>query len=87
MPYLGILLFGSSLIYGFTSTTNFEILNLLLSYNLFNGNELSIGISMGLILITIGFLFKISAAPFHMWAPECLSRCTNDSNCFFCSSS
>jgi len=66
----GIFLFGCSLIYGFTGSTSFEILNILLSYNTFTTNEISIGINLGIILIAVGFLFKIAAAPFHMWAPD-----------------
>jgi NADH-quinone oxidoreductase subunit N len=66
----GLFLFGCSLIYGFTGSTNFEILNILLYCNLFNIDHESIGILIGMILVSVGFLFKIAAAPFHMWAPD-----------------
>lgn len=61
----GLLLFGSSLIYGFTGTTNFTDLQLLftdqtISINVYNG------LLLGLIFITISILFKIGAVPFHM---------------------
>jgi len=61
----GLLLFGCSLIYGFTGTTNFSELNLLfldndIPVNIYNG------ILLGNIFITIGILFKLGTAPFHM---------------------
>ena len=72
----GILLFGSSIIYGFTGTTNFGNLA-----QLFNGfintytepfTNLGSqhGVLIGILFVSIGFLFKLSAAPFHMWAPD-----------------
>jgi proton-translocating NADH-quinone oxidoreductase chain N len=65
----GFLLFGCSLIYGFTGTTNYEQLSLLLvgsNYNYLNTN----GILVGIIFIIIAFFFKLSAAPFHLWSPD-----------------
>jgi len=59
----GILLYGCSLIYGFTGSTNFEII----SENL---NEANIGAVFGIVFIIVGLSFKISAVPFHMWAPD-----------------
>lgn len=61
----GILLLGSSLIYGFTGTTNFSDLQLLffneeISDNIFNG------LLLGVVFVTIGILFKLGVAPFHM---------------------
>lgn len=65
----GLLLFGCSLIYGFTGTTNFYDL-----YLLFINKELPEdmfkGILLGSTFLTIGFLFKVGAAPFHMWVPD-----------------
>lgn len=65
----GLLLFGCSLIYGFSGTTNFYDLKLLLL-----GSELPLsiflGIVVGSIFIIIGILFKLGAAPFHMWLPD-----------------
>jgi NADH:ubiquinone oxidoreductase subunit 2 (subunit N) len=61
----GILLFGSSLIYGFTGTTNFYDLQLLFRNNDIPVDLLS-GILLGSIFITVGILFKLGAAPFHM---------------------
>ena len=59
----GLLLYGSSLIYGFTSSTNFEVI----SNNL---NSLNEGSIFGIVFILVGLAFKISAVPFHMWAPD-----------------
>jgi NADH-quinone oxidoreductase subunit N len=59
----GLLLYGSSLIYGFTGSTNFEVI----SNNL---NSLNEGSVFGIVFILVGLAFKISAVPFHMWAPD-----------------
>ena len=59
----GLLLYGCSLIYGFTGSTNFEII----SNNL---NDKNFGAIFGIVFIIIGLAFKISAAPFHMWTPD-----------------
>ena len=59
----GLLLYGCSLIYGFSGSTNFEII----SQNL---NQLNVGSVFGIVFILVGLSFKVSAAPFHMWAPD-----------------
>ena len=59
----GLLLYGSSLIYGFSGSTNFEII----SNNL---TKLNTGAVFGLVFIIVGLSFKISAVPFHMWTPD-----------------
>jgi proton-translocating NADH-quinone oxidoreductase chain N len=64
----GILLLGCSLIYGFVGTTNFSDLRLLGGIQIWNNS--SIGILVGIIFILIGLLFKLGAAPFHMWLPD-----------------
>jgi NADH-quinone oxidoreductase subunit N len=65
----GLILFGSSLLYGFTGSTNFEdikqIINLLQLTN-FLDEDLSLALLIGLIFFGIGLLFKLAAAPFHM---------------------
>ena len=59
----GLLLYGCSLIYGFSETTNFnEILN--------NSRGTEYGLTFGIVFILVGLAFKISAVPFHMWAPD-----------------
>ena len=57
------MLYGCSLIYGFTGSTNFEII----SKNL---NETNTGAVFGIVFIMVGLAFKVSAAPFHMWTPD-----------------
>nr|YP_010455066.1 NADH dehydrogenase subunit 2 [Vischeria punctata]UUA03902.1 NADH dehydrogenase subunit 2 [Vischeria punctata] len=63
----GLVLYGFSLVYGATGTTNLYILSLLCIDNNFIGYEIS---SIGLIFIIAGLLFKIGAFPFHMWLPD-----------------
>ena len=59
----GLLLYGCSLIYGFTGTTNFEII----SKNLSSQNPAAV---FGIVFIIVGLAFKVSAVPFHMWTPD-----------------
>ena len=74
----GFILFGSSLIYGFTGTINFELLSKLFSGFSLDYTELNnpilfivnIGVVYGIIFIISGLLFKLAAAPFHMWSPD-----------------
>ena len=69
----GLLLFGCSLIYGFTGVTNFSELA-----KIFTGGTQEILAStsslpaceLGMVFLLVGFLFKIAAAPFHMWSPD-----------------
>lgn len=60
----GILLFGMSLVYGFTGTVSFTGINAALS------GGLSTGAMVGIVFILAGLAFKISAVPFHMWTPD-----------------
>nr|QXT44710.1 NADH dehydrogenase subunit 2 [Nitellopsis obtusa] len=67
----GIFLFGCSMIYGFTGVTNFEELaKILTGYEMTFFGTQSSGIFMGILFIAVGFLWKITAVPFHMWAPD-----------------
>ena len=59
----GLLLYGCSLIYGFSGSTNFDIIA-----NTVNSNHY--GLTFGIVFILVGLSFKISAVPFHMWAPD-----------------
>nr|UBB42137.1 NADH dehydrogenase subunit 2 [Chionanthus compactus] len=65
----GILLFGCSMIYGSTGATHFDQLAKILTGYEITGARSS-GIFMGILFIAVGFLFKITAVPFHMWAPD-----------------
>ena len=59
----GLLLYGCSLIYGFTGSTNFNIIATTM-------NSEQYGLTFGIVFILVGLGFKISAVPFHMWAPD-----------------
>ncbi|TNE38470.1 MAG: NADH-quinone oxidoreductase subunit NuoN [Alphaproteobacteria bacterium] len=63
----GMLLYGASLIYGFTGTTNFDALAAALSHT---DKATDIGLLIGLVFLIAGLAFKVSAVPFHMWAPD-----------------
>ncbi|WP_432823634.1 NADH-quinone oxidoreductase subunit N [Trichloromonas sp.] len=64
----GFLLYGIALIYGVTGTTNVADIGLYLSAH---PGELSNPLTVaGMLLLSTGFLFKIAAAPFHMWTPD-----------------
>jgi proton-translocating NADH-quinone oxidoreductase chain N len=65
----GILLFGASAIYGFTGMTNFEDLGKLSTTQIFSESQEKPMI-IGIIFIAVAFLFKMTAVPFHMWAPD-----------------
>jgi NADH-quinone oxidoreductase subunit N len=64
----GILLYGISLIYGFTGSTNFGALSQF--YLASVGSSVSTGVLIGLVMVIAGLCFKIAAAPLHMWAPD-----------------
>ena len=74
----GILLYGSSLVYGFAGTVKFSgILEATESGNL------SMGLLLGLVLVISGLAFKVSAAPFHMWAPDVYEGAPTPVTAFF----
>ena len=59
----GLLLYGCSLIYGFSGSTNYDQISI-------NIIEVQYGLTLGIVFIIVGLAFKISAVPFHMWAPD-----------------
>jgi NADH-ubiquinone oxidoreductase chain 2 len=59
-----LILLGTGLMYTFTGLTNFESIYSLISVS-DNNMEIISGVSLGIMFIFIGFLFKIGAAPFH----------------------
>ena len=79
----GLLLFGSSLIYGFTGTTNFEELAILCTGLQGSSQALSTGIMVGIIFIGSGILFKMAAAPMHMWSPDVYEGAPTTVSAFF----
>ena len=75
----GILLYGCSLIYGFTGSTNFDEIKsslLILEKN-------NLGILFGLVFVLVGLSFKISAVPFHMWIPDVYEGAPTPITAFF----
>ena len=76
----GMLLYGCSLVYGFTGATRFEALAAL-----FAGahGEVSLGVIIGLVFIAAGLAFKVSAAPFHMWTPDVYEGAPSPISAFF----
>jgi proton-translocating NADH-quinone oxidoreductase chain N len=72
----GVILFGISLIYGFTGLLSYADLSLFVSSFSFNfSTNIDFyfpfgGLVVGIILLTIGFLFKLGSVPFHMWMPD-----------------
>ncbi|MBQ4874756.1 MAG: NADH-quinone oxidoreductase subunit N [Rickettsiaceae bacterium H1] len=61
----GVLLYGISMLYGFTGSTNFAGLT-----KVFRSGDLELGVLIGSILIISALAFKVGAAPFHMWVPD-----------------
>ena len=59
----GLLLYGCSLLYGFTGSTNFEVIAS-------NTADSTIGIIFAMVFILVGLAFKVSAVPFHMWTQD-----------------
>jgi NADH-quinone oxidoreductase subunit N len=61
----GLLLYGASLVYGYSGTTIFSGIIVTATEG-----EMSIGLLIGLVFLISGLAFKVSAAPFHMWTPD-----------------
>ena len=70
----GVLLFGCSLLYGFSGTTSlYEVSNLaamMPPYPDYAKAGFALGTSVGVLFILFGVLFKLGAAPFHSWVPD-----------------
>ena len=74
----GLLLYGASLIYGYSGTTNFDGI----ASAIFDGN-ISLGLLLGLVFLSTGLAFKVSAAPFHMWTPDVYQGAPTPVTAFF----
>ena len=59
----GLLLYGCSLLYGFTGSTNFDLISVEL-------DKENTGAIFAMVFILVGLAFKVSAVPFHMWTPD-----------------
>ncbi len=75
----GMLLYGSSLLYGFTGTVNFSELAIVLQ------TAPSLGVIFGLVFVLAGLAFKLSLAPFHMWTPDVYQGAPTPVTAFFAS--
>ena len=75
----GMLLYGASLVYGFTGHTGFEQIALALA------DGRSAGLVIGLVFVLAGLAFKISAVPFHMWTPDVYEGAPTPVTAFFAS--
>jgi NADH-quinone oxidoreductase subunit N len=74
----GMMLYGISLIYGFTGTTEFAGVAQVVS-----ASGVGIGLVFGLVFLIAGLAFKISAVPFHMWAPDVYEGAPTPITAFF----
>ena len=77
----GMLLYGSSLIYGFAGTTNFDQLGALFAHH--DGGSPGTGVIFGFVFILAGLAFKVSAVPFHMWTPDVYEGAPTPVTAFF----
>lgn len=75
----GMLLYGASLLYGFTGTVTFPGLALALK------GDIGLGAILGLVFLTAGLAFKLSAVPFHMWTPDVYEGAPTPVTTFFAS--
>jgi NADH-quinone oxidoreductase subunit N len=66
----GMLLYGSSMIYGFSGTTNFTELGAIFAQTAASEEAISLGVIVGITFVIAGLAFKVSAVPFHMWTPD-----------------
>jgi NADH-quinone oxidoreductase subunit N len=62
----GMLLYGASLVYGFTGSTSFAVI----AAQAKSAGAANIGLVFGLVFLLVGIAFKVSAVPFHMWTPD-----------------
>ncbi|MGN7871017.1 NADH-quinone oxidoreductase subunit NuoN [Paracoccus sp. 22332] len=74
----GMLLYGASLVYGFSGTTGFAgIVQVVV------GGQLSLGLLFGMVFLLVGLAFKVSAVPFHMWTPDVYEGAPTPVTAFF----
>ena len=73
----GMMLYGMSLVYGFAGSVNFTVLGGALAHHA------PVGVTVGMVFMLAGLAFKISAAPFHMWAPDVYEGAPTPVTAFF----
>ncbi len=74
----GMLLYGASLLYGFTGSTGFEGITAALTRD-----GVGLGVQIGAAFVLAGLVFKISAVPFHMWTPDVYEGAPTPVTAFF----
>jgi NADH-quinone oxidoreductase subunit N len=74
----GMLLYGASLVYGFTGNIGFEAIAKA-------AGQGGVGLIFGLVFLFVGFCFKVSAVPFHMWTPDVYEGAPTPVTAFFAS--
>lgn len=74
----GMMLYGISLIYGFTGTTDFAAIA-----HLVTASNVGIGLIFGIVFLITGLAFKIAAVPFHMWSPDVYEGAPTPITAFF----
>lgn len=74
----GMLLYGASLVYGFTGTTQLDLIVAAITLD-----SRSIGLIFGMVFLLAGIAFKISAVPFHMWTPDVYEGAPTPVTAFF----
>lgn len=75
----GMLLFGISLIYGFTGSIQFDVI----AESLADLNLMPPGFTVGMVFVLAAIAFKVSAAPFHMWTPDVYQGAPSSVTAFF----
>lgn len=76
----GMLLYGSSLVYGFTGTVTYTGIA-----QAIHGEHVGLGLIFGIVFVAAGTAFKISAVPFHMWTPDVYEGAPTPVAAFFAS--
>jgi NADH-quinone oxidoreductase subunit N len=74
----GMLLYGASMVYGFAGTTSFAAIA-----KVIGGGAPSAGLIIGVVFVTVGIAFKVSAVPFHMWLPDVYEGAPTPVTAFF----
>jgi len=75
----GMMLYGASLIYGFSGSTNFDMI----ARGISESGGAPVGLVIGLVFLIAGLAFKVSAVPFHMWTPDVYEGAPTPITAFF----
>ncbi|MBL8700475.1 MAG: NADH-quinone oxidoreductase subunit NuoN [Alphaproteobacteria bacterium] len=79
----GMLLYGASLVYGFSGSTSFAAIAKALAPVATDPAQVPLGILFGVVFLVAGLAFKVSAAPFHMWTPDVYEGAPTPVTAFF----